>query len=221
MENAYGLEIPQSLEDACDPSKLALIVYDMQVGIVRQLRNGPEIVANVVRVLEGVREAGVRVIFLRHMSLPNELAGVFQLRMEMAWQKVSRAEDVTPWFLRDSPGFQLVPELSPRPSEAIFDKITMSAFEGTPLPIVLRDCGLNAFAIVGAAMEVGIEPTVRHGSDLGFIAIIVSDACGAGDEAAGERALDTLRFAGDAFVTDSATFRGALVRAKTRADSPR
>jgi nicotinamidase-related amidase len=59
----------------------------------------------------------------------------------------------------------------------------MSAFEGTPLPIILRDCALNAFAIVGVATEVGIEPTVRHGADLGFIPIVVSDACDAGDVA--------------------------------------
>ena len=212
MERAYGLDIPQSLEEACDPTRLALIVYDMQVGILRQLQDGDELVGKVVGVLEAAREAGVRVVFLRHMSLPNELAGVFQLRMAMAWQKASRAEDVTPWFLRDSPGFELVPELSPRSSEAIFDKITMSAFEGTPLPIVLRDCGLTTFAIVGVATEVGIEPTARHGADLGFIPIVVSDACGAGDQAAGERALASLRFAGDAFVTDSKTFCGVLRR---------
>src|SRR5262245_57398235 len=146
MERAYGLEIPQSLEEACDPARLALIVYDMQVGILRQLRNPSEPTA---KVGQGAgRGAGVRVGSTRHMSLPNELAGVFQLRTAMAWQKVSRAADVRPWFLRDSPGFQIAPEISPRPSEAVFDKVMMSAFEGTPLPIVLRDCALNAFAIV-------------------------------------------------------------------------
>jgi nicotinamidase-related amidase len=221
MERAYGLEIPQSLEEACDPARLALIVYDMQVGILRQLRNPAEPTAKVVQVLGAAREAGVRVVFTRHMSLPNELAGVFQLRTAMAWQKVSRAEDVRPWFLPDSPGFQLAPEMSPRPSEAVFDKITMSAFEGTPLPIVLRDCALNTFAIVGVATEVGIEPTVRHGADLGFIPIVVSDACGAGDETAAARALASLRFAGDAFVTDSETFCAALRRANTDAPQSR
>ena len=215
MERAYGLEIPQTLEEACDPAKLALIVYDMQVGILRQLGDVAEFVANVLKVLDAARDAGVRVVFTRHMSLPNELAGVFQLRMAMSWQKVARAEDVKPWFLRDSPGFQLVPEVAPRPSEAIFDKITMSAFEGTPLAIVLRDCGLRAFAIVGVAIEVGIEPTVRQGADLGFIPIVVSDACGAGDEAAGERALANLRFTGDAFFTECDAFREALRRAKS------
>jgi nicotinamidase-related amidase len=215
METAYGLEIPQSLEEACDPARLALIVYDMQVGILGQLRDRDGIVTRVVAVLHAAREAGVRVVFMRHMSLPNELAGVFQLRMAMEWQKATRAQDVTPWFLRDSPGFQLAPELSPHPTEAVLDKITMSAFEGTPLSIVLRDCGLTAFAIVGVATEIGIEPTVRHGADLGFIPIVVADACGAGDDAAAERSLASLRFVGDAFVTDSETFSGILRRAST------
>ncbi len=38
-----------------------------------------------------------------------------------------------------------------------------------------RDLGINAFTIVGVAMEVGIEPTARHGVDLGYIPIIVTD----------------------------------------------
>ena len=216
MERAYGLEIPQTLEEASHPARLALIVYDMQVGIIRQLRDGAEVVRKVAEVLAAAREAGLRVVFMRHMSLPNELAGVFQLRMAMAWQKVARAEDVQPWFLRGSPGFELLPEVAPRRSEAVFDKITMSAFEATPLAITLRDCGVNAFAIVGVATEVGIEPTVRHGADLGFIPIVVADACGAGDRAAGERSLESIRFMGDAFVTNSATFRSVLARRRAR-----
>src|SRR3954469_9763275 len=68
-------------------------------------------------------------------------------------------------FLRDSPGFAIVPELAPRASEAIFDKLAMSAFEGTPLEMALRDCGITAVAIVGIATEIGIEPTARHAAD--------------------------------------------------------
>jgi nicotinamidase-related amidase len=206
LERAFGLEIPQSLEEACDPRRIALLVYDMQVGILQQLEDAETIAARVLDALAAAREAGVRVFFLRHLSLPVELAGVFQLRQAMAWQRVSRVADVRPWFLRDAPGFELLPELAPRPSEAIFDKITFSAFEGTPLDIALRDCGVNAFAICGVATEIGIEPTVRHGSDLGYIPIVLTDACGAGDEQAGRRALDSIEFMGDAFLTDVATF---------------
>jgi len=34
--------------------------------------------------------------------------------------------------------------------------------------MALCDLGLDAFAICGIATEVGIEPTVRHGADLGY-----------------------------------------------------
>jgi nicotinamidase-related amidase len=201
VQQAYQLTIPQSLKEACDPARLALIVYDMQVGILSQISDGAVVTANALGVLQAAREAGVRVLFSRHLSLPKELMGVAQLRMAMAWQRVTTVEEVRPWFLRDSPGFQLLPEMTPRTSEAVFDKITMSAFEGTPLDITLRDCGVTAFLIVGVATEVGIEPTVRHGADLGYIPIIVTDACGAGHAEAGERALASLRYAGDALFT--------------------
>jgi biuret amidohydrolase len=173
----------------------------MQVVIVKQIENGQQITDNVVRFLEVARKAGIRVLFTRHMSLPKELMGLSQFRMAMAWQRVKSANDVKPWFLRDSPGFHLIPELSPLPSEAIFDKITMSAFEGTPLGIALRDCRIDAFAIVGIAMEIGIEPTVRHGADLGYIPVVVRDACGFGHRGAAARSLSGLEFAGDALFT--------------------
>ena len=202
MERAFGLNIPQSLDDVCDPARLALIVYDMQVGIVKQIENGQQITDKVLQVLDAARAAQIRVIFTRHMSLPKELMGVSQFRMAMAWQRVKSVNDVEPWFLRDSPGFHLIPELNPLPSEAVFDKIAMSAFEGTPLDVALRDCGVDAFAIVGIAMEIGIEPTARHGADLGYIPVVVKDACGFGHRDAAERSVASLEFAGDALLTD-------------------
>jgi biuret amidohydrolase len=212
MEKAYGLEIPRSLEEACDPLRTALLVYDMQVGIIGQIKDGREIAARVKIVLDAARAAGLRVFFMRHMSLPKEAAGVSQLRMAMAWQRAKTVSEVKPWFLRDAPGFQLVAELSPLPNEVVFDKITMSAFAGTPLDIALRDCGINSFIIVGVATEIGIEPTVRHGADLGYIPIVVTDACGAGHAEAGERALASIGFLGDAILTDLQTIQRVLSR---------
>jgi biuret amidohydrolase len=205
MEHTYGLNIPRTLEEVCDPRRMALLVYDMQVGIVSQLPNGQEIVARVAEVLRAAREGGFRVFFSRYMSLPKELMGVFQLRQAMSWQRTERVEEVEPAFPRDSAQVQIVPELSPLPSEAIVDRITMSAFSSTFLNLALRDCGINSFAMCGIAMEVGIEPTVRHGTDLGYIPVVVEDACGAGDEAAGRRSLESLKFAGDSLFTDVVT----------------
>jgi nicotinamidase-related amidase len=210
MKNIFGLTIPQKLEEVCDPQRVALLVYDMQVGILSQIKNANEVTRQVLKVLTAARNAGVRVFFSRHLSLPKELMGMFQFRMAMVWQRVDSPEEVKPWFLPDTPGFQIVPELSPRPTEGVFDKLTMSAFEGTWLNFALRDCGINAFIIVGVATEIGIEPTARHGADLGYIPVVVTDACGAGDEQAATRSIENLKFAGDALLTDAQTICAAL-----------
>jgi nicotinamidase-related amidase len=78
-----------------------------------------------------------------------------------------------------------------------------SAF--TPLDMALRDCGIRAFAIVGIAMEIGIEPTVRHSADLGYIPVVVKDACGFGHCDAEDRSVAVPEFAGDALLTNVET----------------
>jgi nicotinamidase-related amidase len=206
MKQAFGIDIPHTLEDVCTPNRLALVVYDMQVGIKSQVNEGDTIVTKTREILIAARAAHVRVFFTRHMSLPKELMGAFQFRMAMTWQRVDDPEKVVPWFLRDTPGFAIVPELQPLPSEAIFDKLAMSAFEGTPLAFALRDCGITAIAMAGIAMEIGIEPSVRHAADLGFVPVVITDACGAGHADAAKRSLESLAFAGDAWFTDTATF---------------
>jgi nicotinamidase-related amidase len=205
MDRAFGLDIPVLLEEACRPERTALIIYDMQVGIVRQIPAEQNAVANVREVLDAARAGGFRVFFTRHMSLPNEVAGASQLRTAMAWQRVDQAEKTKPAFPRDSPQFQIVPELAPRPTEAVFDKITMSAFAGTPLDLALRDCRLDSFVIVGIALEIGIEPTVRHALDLGYLPILAVDACGWRDAAAVARTRAQLDFIGGTILTDRAT----------------
>jgi biuret amidohydrolase len=80
----------------------------------------------------------------------------------------------------------------------------MSAFEGTPLAVLLRDLGLVSFLVAGIALEIGIEPTVRHGADLGFIPVVVQDACGFGNAEAAQRSLAAMQFTGDAILTDVA-----------------
>ena len=210
MRTRFGLEIPTTLAETCHPGRMALVVYDMQVGVVGQVKNGATTAQRVARVLEAARRSGMRIIFTRHMSMPLKLMGSFQLRQAMVWQNTTDPDRVRPWFLRSSPGFDIAPELTPREDEAVLDKITFSAFEGTPLAMILRDCGLSAFAIVGIATEIGIDPTVRHGADLGFIPVVVQDACGAGDAEAAQRSLANLAFMGDAIMTDTAALCGIL-----------
>jgi nicotinamidase-related amidase len=210
MRTRFGLEVPTTLAEVCRPERMALVVYDMQAGIVSQMRDGAAVTERVAGVLDITRRSGVRVIFTRHLSLPPKLMGSFQTRQAMAWQKLADPDQVRPWFLRGSPAFEIVPELTPREDEAVLDKLAFSAFEGTPLAMILRDCGLSVFALVGIAIEIGIDPTARHGADLGLIPIVVQDACGAGNREAAQRALANLAFMGDAIMTDTATFCAAI-----------
>jgi len=210
MDQLHGLSVPRSLRDACRPERLGLVVYDMQVGILEQIADRSGVLQNVMAVLDAARSAGVRTYFTRHVTLPVELMGVAQLRMWRTWQGVDRLEDVRSPFLPDAPQTQIVPELRPLSREAVLDKLTLSAFAGTPLELALRGAGVETVAIVGVATEIGIEPTARHAGDLGFIPVVVTDACGAGNADAAARSIENLRFLGDALLTDVAGFREAL-----------
>jgi nicotinamidase-related amidase len=210
MDQLNALNVPNSLGEACRPDRLALLVYDMQVGILEQIPNRDEVLENVAKVLRAARAHGVRTYFTRHITLPVALMGVAQLRMWRAWQQVERLSDIRSPFLPDAPQTQIVPDLQPNEDEAVLDKLAFSAFVGTPLELALRSADVQALAIVGVATEIGIEPTVRHAGDLGLIPIVITDACAAGSVDAGRRTMENLRFLGDAFLTDLAEFQGAL-----------
>jgi biuret amidohydrolase len=205
MEHAYGLDIPQTLDELCHPERIALLVYDMQAGIVARSLDADKVTSNVVNVVKAARKYGFRIFFSRHLSLPNQAAGVSQLRTAMTWQRKDKVQDVMPAFPRGSAQMEIIPEITPLESEVIFDKLGMSFFVGTPLEMALRDCGISAIAIVGVVLEVGIEPTIRHGSDLGFLPVLIADACGSVNEQARQRSLDALTFGGSTTLTDTET----------------
>jgi biuret amidohydrolase len=216
MREFAGITIPQSLDEIITPQNTALIVYDMQVGVAKQIKNGQEITQKVSRLVTACRSAGVRTFFTRHMSLPKELMGAFQCRTAMAWQRVDSPDKIKPMFLRDSSAFQIVPELAPTANEAVVDKIAMSAFEGTFLEIALRDCGIRSFIIAGIATEIGIDPTCRQGADLGFWPILVKDACGFGNEKAADHSIASLEHMGDTTITDVETICQLLSKISRR-----
>ncbi|HET9157005.1 MAG TPA: cysteine hydrolase, partial [Myxococcaceae bacterium] len=202
MDTSFGPSIPETLEELCAPSRAALLVNDMQAGIVSQLPTGDVIVERVGTLVRSARAAGMRIVYSRHYNVPLGWAGVGQLRMAKTWQRARRASDLRPVLQHGSADFQIVDALAPRPEDVVLDKVTMSAFEGTPLALLMRDLGLCSVVLAGIALEVGIEPTARHGADLGFIPVVVQDACGSGHEDAAERSIAALRFAGDSVLTD-------------------
>ena len=58
MQSIHGLPIATSLEEACDPRRLAILIYDMQVGILEQITDRERVIQNVREVLEAARGLG-------------------------------------------------------------------------------------------------------------------------------------------------------------------
>ena len=210
MNNPAPLSVPTTLQDFATPSRTALLIYDMQVGIRRQVADADHIVERCVQLVTGARRAGMRVAYTQHLSMPRAWLGATQYRTAMAWQKTRDPDQVKLPFLRTAPAAAIVPELQPTEDDLVLETFSMSAFSGTALEFALRDAGLKALAIAGIALEIGIEPTVRHATDLGFVPIVISDACGSGNKEAAARSLETMRFVGEAILTETAAFLGAL-----------
>jgi biuret amidohydrolase len=210
MKQAFGVSIPQDFKEICATERCALVIYDMQAGIVPQIADGQRIVTGCKALLEAARSAGMRVFFTRHFFLPSRSSGVGQLRRAMIWQRKTDPAETSPLMTQGSPAWQIVPELAPREDEVVIDKITMSAFESTFLNLALRDAKLESFIIAGIALEVGIEPTVRHGLDLNLIPIVASDACGSKTQEAYERSLATMKETGEIILCSTAEIIASL-----------
>jgi biuret amidohydrolase len=202
MKTHAGRVIPTTTAEVCDPRTSALLIYDMQAGVVSQLPDGATIIARIAALLDAAREAGLRVFFMRHGWLPNRYAGAGQMRRAMIWQHKEDPGETRAPFTLGSEGWHIVPALTPRADEVVIDKITMSCFEGTCLNVALRDAGLTSFLIAGIALEVGIEPSVRHALDLNYVPLVVSDACGSANDAARLRSFQTLAYTGEVLTAD-------------------
>ena len=194
MQRAFGVDVPETVAEMCRPAASAVLVYDAQAGILPHVHDGEGLVDRIRRVLDAARAAGVPVFYCRHVSLPPTHLGVGALRTAMAWQRQDRADAVTSAFPPDAAQTAIVDTLAPAPGEPVFDKLGMSALVGTPLEAVLRDRGLTTLVLVGAVLEIGIEPTARHAADLGLLPVVVDDACGVVEPAAAERSLAALDY---------------------------
>ena len=210
MQHAFGIDVPESVAEMCKPTRAAVLVYDAQVGIFAHVRDAAQVLAQIGTIIGAARRAGVPVIYVRHVSVPPSHMGVGALRTAMAWQRADQANDVRSSFPPTSAQAQLIEELAPASDEPVFDKLGMSAFVGTPLEIVLRDRGVTTLMIVGAVLEIGIEPTARHAADLGLLPVVVEDACGVVEPEAAERSLASLDYSLMSYRTTAADVLAAM-----------
>lgn len=130
-------------------SKSALLVVDVQVGVVANAWNRDHIVNNVVLSVQRAREAGVAVIWVQHHD-----------------------EELKP----DTPAWRLVPELEPSPADLRIHKSYNSAFEGTELIGELDRLGVSRIYLAGAATNWCIRATAYGALERGFGVTLISDA---------------------------------------------
>ena len=127
----------------------ALVVVDVQVGVMASSWDAPRIVKNVARAVERAREGGVPVLWVQHES------------------------DELP---RDSSSWQLVPELVPAFGEKRVYKRFPSSFEETNLESGLSEMGTTRLVLAGAPTNWCIRATAYAALDRGYDLTLLKDA---------------------------------------------
>ncbi|MEN3113129.1 isochorismatase family protein [Uliginosibacterium paludis] len=127
----------------------ALVVVDVQAGVVATAWDRDRIVANIARAVERARAAGVPVIWVQH------------------------EDDDLP---RDSVDWKWVPELQATPGELWIHKHFNSSFEDTALLAELDRLGVSRLFLAGAATNWCIRATAYGALERGFDLTLLSDA---------------------------------------------
>jgi nicotinamidase-related amidase len=133
----------------------ALLVIDVQdsfkVGPRWEKRSNPQFEANLTRLIEAYRAAGLPVIFFLHT-------------------------DPDPGFETTSPHFRLMDWVVPAPGEPVLLKNTRNAFTSTNLGDLLAEKGVRRVVVTGISTEQCCETTTRVAADLGYDVDFVTEA---------------------------------------------
>jgi nicotinamidase-related amidase len=90
-----------------------------------------------------------------------------------------------PSLIRDAlagAGGDVLAELTPRPGDPVVLKPRYSAFDHTPLVLLLRDRKIDRLLLAGGATERCLVQTAIDARELGFKVTILADACATIDE---------------------------------------
>ena len=129
--------------------RVALIVVDVQVGVVHDAWDAARIVDNIARAVDRARTAGTPIVWVQH------------------------ADAQLP---RDTPGWQWVPQLVPREGEHRVHKAFNSSFERTDLDSHLASLGVSHIVLAGAATNWCIRATAYGALERGYDVTLVGDA---------------------------------------------
>ncbi len=181
IERAVRRKGKRHAHDDVPARQTALVVVDMQnyfmaPGQQVEIPMAREIVPNVNRLAQALREAGGRVIWIRTIAHAQAAAGWshFHDTLNTPARDARRAAD-----LRDGAfGAALWPGLDVRPDDLIVTKTRYSALipGSSNLEAVLRGDGITAVLIAGTATNICCESTARDAMLLNFRTTMVSDA---------------------------------------------
>ena len=82
---------------------------------------------------------------------------------------------------RRCPQPELIDAVAPGPDDAFLCKPRYSAFDHTPLELLLREREVRRLLLAGTATEMCVAQTAIDGRELGFQVTVLADACAAVD----------------------------------------
>jgi gluconolactonase len=127
------------------------------------------VVANVKRLAEAARTAGVPVIHVHHFSSVGASHDRDSKQNAGLWTGTRDVKAMVP----GSWGAQPVDGLEPQGDDIVIHKQRVSAFFGTPLDVKLRGLGVERVIVTGAWTNMSVESTIRYGADLGYEMVLV------------------------------------------------
>ena len=154
-----------------DPARTALLVMDVQNGIVARIAEGSEaLLDRIGKLADAARAAGVRVIYVIVSFRPGY--------PEVSPRNLGFAPLKASGMLIDD---QVHPAVAPHPGEVVATKKRVSAFAGSDLELVLKGQGVEHLILTGISTSGVVLSTVRQAADADYRLTVVEDCCFDGD----------------------------------------
>lgn len=196
--------------DDLNPAKTALVVVDMQNGfMVPELGHAPcktahEIVPNINRLAQAVRETGGAVIWIQTAYTEETLTSWSTLYgMMLPKGRERRKFSLT----RENKGYDIFPDLKIEKSDIIVEKMRYSAFiqGSSDIEQVLNSRGLDTVLITGTVTNVCCESTARDAMMRNYKTVMITDGNAATNDEDHNAALNNFYLTfGDIMSTDFA-----------------